>query len=202
MITDGLKYYRGGRGSYEAVEGDITRSSDGMYITTCVVNVDLLMCGIASHPCGNGNDYTLTPEQQLKILEFVQTERRKITEAEKVKSLDGWHKSGLRTWEEYCKPGELVTEDIVDEFANSVPPKTFKNGFVQAGEAYSTQPDENGVWRDTYTTFTYHGKDDAGRSLWLHNGYCFAGQTNNRVEVKTSLERRIEELRGGVETNG
>lgn len=200
MIAEDFRYYRGGRDCFEAVELDEVRS-DGMYITTCAVNVDLLMCGIEAFPCGNGDDLKLDPEQQLKILEFVQTERRKITEGETVKSLDGWHKSGLRTWEEYCKPGELVTEDIVDEFANSVPPKTFKNGFVQTGEAYSTQPDENGVWRDTYTTFTYHGKDDAGRSLWLHNGYCFVGQTNNRVEVKTSLERRIKELRG-VETNG
>lgn len=197
MIAENFRYYRGGRDCYEAVELDEVRS-DGMYITTCSVNVDLLACGIAVFPCGNGDDLKLDPELQLEILEFAQAERRKITEGEMVKSLDGWHKSGLRTWEEYCKPGELVTEDIVDEFANSVPPKTFKNGFVQAGEAYSTQPDENGAWRDTYTTFTYHGTDSAGRSLWLHNGYCFAGQTNNRVEVKTRLERRIEELREEV----
>lgn len=197
MIAEDFRYYRGGRDCYEAVELDEVRS-DGMYITTCVVNVDLLVCGITVFPCGNGDDLKLSPELQLKVLEFVQEERRKITEGETVKSLDGWHKSGLRTYEEYCKPGELVTEDIVDEFANSVPPKTFKNGFVQAGEAYSTQPDENGAWRDTYTTFTYHGTDSAGRSLWLHNGYCFAGQTNNMVEVKTRLERRIEELREEV----
>lgn len=197
MIAENFRYYRGGRDCYEAVEFDGVRS-DGMYITTCSVNVDLLACGITVFPCGNGDDLKLDPEPQLKVLEFAQAERRKITEGEMVKSLDGWRKSGLRTWEEYCKPGELVTEDIVDEFANSVPPKTFKNGFVQAGEAYSTQPDENGAWRDTYTTFTYHGTDSAGRSLWLHNGYCFAGQTNNRVEVKTRLERRIEELREEV----
>lgn len=197
MIAEDFRYYRGGRDCYEAVELDEVRS-DGMYITTCVVNVDLLACGITAFPCGNGDDLKLYPELQLKVLEFVKEERRKITEGETVKSLDGWHKSGLRTWEEYCKPGELVTEDIVDEFANSVHPVTFKNGFVQAGEAYSTQSDENGAWRDTYTTFTYHGIDSAGRSVWLHNGYCFAGQKINRVEVKTRLERRIEELREEV----
>ena len=196
MTTVDFKYYRGGRDCFEAVELEV--SKDGTYITTCVVNVDLLICGIDAYSCGNGDDLKLNPKWQLKVLEFVQRERRKITEDKTIKNLDGWYKSGLRTWGDYCKPGELVTEAIVDEFANSVPPKTFRNGFVQAGEAYDTQPDENGVWRNTYVTFTYHGKDGAGRSLWRFEGYCFVGQANNRVGVKTSLERRIEALRRGL----
>ncbi len=198
MFSDGLKYYRGGRDCFETVEGDITRR-DGMYITTCVINVDLLLCGITAFPCGNGEDYPLTPEQQLKVLKFVQAEREKLTEGKEVKSLDGWRRSGLPTWEDYCKPGELVTEDIVVNFVNSVPPTTLRSGYVQAGEAYDTQPDGNEIWRNTYTTFTYHGKDDAGRSLWLHNGYCFKNGTDNRVDIKTSVERRIEAVRGEIE---
>lgn len=194
-----LKYYRGGRDCFEAVEYDVTKDGGSIYITTCVVNLPLLIAGVATHPCGNGDDVKLTPEQQLEVLEFVQEERRKITESEAVKSLDGWHKSGLHTWEEYCKPGELVTEDVVDNFVNSVPPTTLRNGYVQAGEAYDSQPDGDGIWRDTYTTFTYHGKDDAGRSLWLHNGYCFKNGTDNRVDVKTSLERRIEAVQREAE---
>lgn len=194
-----LKYYRGGRGCFEAVEYDVTKDGGSIYITTCVVNLPLLTAGVATHPCGNGDDIKLTPEQQLEILEFVQEERRKITEGEEVKSLDGWHRSGLHSWEDYCKPGELVTEDIVDQFVNSVPPTTFRSGYVQAGEAYDSQPDGDSIWRDTYTTFTYHGKDSAGRSLWLHNGYCFKNGTDNKVDVKTSLERRIEAVRREVE---
>lgn len=194
MLSDAFRYYKSGNGRFETVEIDEVRS-DGMYITTCVVNVDLLTCGIEAFPCGNGDDYKLDLEQQLKILEFVRTERRKIVEKETVKSLGGWRKSGLRAWEEYCRPGELVTEDIVNGFANSVPPTTFTNGFVQAGEAYDGQPDEDGIWRNTYVTFTYHGKNGAGQPLWLYNGYCFAGETKNRVEVKTSLERRLETVR-------
>lgn len=161
------------------------------------MNVDLLICGVEVFQCGNGDDFKLNPEQQLKVLEFVQAERRKITEGKTIKTLDGWRKSGLRTWEDYCKPGELVTEDIVDEFVNSVPPVTFRNGIVQAGEAYSTQPDENGALKNTYITFTYHDKDSAGRSLWRFEGYCFVGQTNDRAQVKTSLERRLDGLKGG-----
>lgn len=201
MISKDFRYYRGGRDSYEAVELDEVRS-DGMYITTCLVNVNLLTCGIEAFPCGNGDDLKLTPEQQLEVLEFVQEERRKITEGEMVKSLDGWRKSGLGTFEEYCRPGELVTEDIVEHFANSVPPKTFERGFVQAGEPYNTEPDEKGIYRSTYITFTYHGKDDAALPLWLHNGYCFAGRTDNKVNPKTSLERRIEAVRDEIRKRG
>lgn len=192
-----LRYYRGSRDSYEVVEFDVTKGKE--YITTCAINVCLLLAGVKAFPCGNGDDEKLTPEQQLEILEYLQAERKKITEGEEVKSLDGWRRSGLHSWEEYCKPGELVAEDIVDEFANSVPPTTFRSGYVQAGEAYSYEPDDSDIWRDTYTTFTYHGKDGAGRSLWLHNGYCFKNGTDNRVSVETSLERRIKAVRGEIE---
>lgn len=195
MTTVDFKYYKGGRNCYETVELEI--SNNGTYVTTCVVNVDLLICGVEVFPCGNGDDFKLNPEQQLKVLEFVQAERRKITEGKTIKTLDDWRKSGLRTWEDFCKPGELVTEDIVDEFVNSVPPVTLRNGIVQAGEAYSTQPDENGALKNTYITFTYLDKDSAGRSLWRFEGYCFVGQTNDRAQVKTSLERRLDRLKGG-----
>lgn len=122
-----MKYYRGSLDSFEAVEFDVTKDSGSTYITTCVINVCLLLAGVTAFPCGNGDDVKLTPEQQLEVLEYLQAERKKITEGEAVKSLDGWHKSGLHLWEEYCKPGELVTEDIVDEFTNSVPPTTLRS---------------------------------------------------------------------------
>lgn len=95
MFSDGLKYYRGSKDSYEAVEADITRR-DGTYITTCVINVDLLLCGLTAFPCGNGEDYPLTPEQQLKVLEFIRRERKALTDKEAVKTLDGWHKVACR----------------------------------------------------------------------------------------------------------
>lgn len=186
------RYFRGSKDSFEAVEFDVTKDGGSTYITTCVINVCLLLAGVTAFPCGNGDDIKLTSEQQLEVLEYLQAERKKITEGEAIKSLDGWHKSGLHSWEEYCKPGELVTEDIVDEFTNSVPPTTLRSGYVQAGEACSSEQDDDGVWRDTYTTFTYHGKDGAGRSLWLHNGYCFKNGTDNKASTETSLERRIE----------
>lgn len=66
-------YYRGSQGSRETVTYDIVRGSQ--YITTCVVDVQLLLCGVKAFPCGNGDDVKLTAQQRLEILETVRDER-------------------------------------------------------------------------------------------------------------------------------
>ena len=91
-------YHRGSQNSREAVEFDITRR--GQYITTCVVDVDLLICGIKAFPCGNGDDVKLTPEQQLAILETVQQERKRITDSYPVKTYEGWRFDGYCFYKE------------------------------------------------------------------------------------------------------
>ena len=111
------KYLRGSRDSREIVEFDISKR--GQYITTCVVDVDLLLCGILSFPCGNGDDVTLTGQRQLDILELVQAEREKITSGIEVKTMESWYGSGLN-FDDYCFPGDTVGEDIVDYFVNVV----------------------------------------------------------------------------------
>lgn len=55
------KYLRGSKDSREVFEFDISKR--GQYITTCVVDVDLLLCGIKTFPCGNGDDFKLTGQQ-------------------------------------------------------------------------------------------------------------------------------------------
>lgn len=64
---------------------------------------------------------------------------------------------------------------------------------AQAGEAYNHVPDDKNRCRATYLTFVR-----LSSSQWRFAGYCYAGETTNRVEVETSLERRIKEAR----TNG
>lgn len=132
MLAQDFRYYRGGRDCYEAVELTVLHR-DGSYKTTCVVNVNLLLCGIQAHPCGDGDDLKLTPEQRLKVLEFVQAERKKITDSFPVKTYEGWQKSGLPTFEDYCSPGEEVDEAVVDHFVNSVPPVLLRSSCTQAG---------------------------------------------------------------------
>ena len=189
MLSEELKYFRGNGDRYDVVEARITRR-DGTYIVGCFINVDLLLCGITSFRCSNGEDYPLTPEQQLKVLEFVRREREKLTDREKVKTLYGWHRSGLPTFEDYCFPGDTVSGDIVDYFVNSVPPVLMRATCTQAGEAYSIEPDEDGKHRNTYTTFH---REPGGN--WIFDGYCFFGSNENRVNRPSRLEKRISELR-------
>lgn len=177
------KYLRGSRDSREAVEFDISRR--GQYITTCVVDVSLLLCGILSFPCGNGDDVTLTGQQQFDILELVQAERKKITSGIEVKTMESWYGSGLN-FDDYCFPGDVVGEDVVDYFVNVVPPVTLRYDCVQAGEEHSYERDDSGKYRATYTTF--HRTGD-GRCRF--DGYCFNGENKNRVE-KTYSQQRFE----------
>lgn len=167
-------YHRGTENSRESVEFDI-RKANGDYITTCVVDVDLLVFGVEVYPCGNGDDIKLTKQEQYDILTFAKAERIKIKTASAFpKNLVSWHESGLRTFEEYFAPGDMVTEDLVDYFVNIMPPKTMLSNCVQAGEVYSHEKDEHGNYRSTYLTFHKIGGD------WHFIGYCFAGETKNR----------------------
>lgn len=108
MISEVFRYYKGSPESRETVELDEVRS-DGMYITTCAVNLDLLMCGISVFPCGNGDDLKLDPEQQLKILDFAQAERKMLTDRDTVKTLDGWHESGCQHLRTTVSPATRLT---------------------------------------------------------------------------------------------
>ena len=191
------KYLRGSRDSREIVEFDISKR--GQYITTCVVDVDLLLCGILSFPCGNGDDVTLTGQQRLDILELVQAEREKITSGIDVKTMESWYGSGLN-FDDYCFPGDTVGEDIVDYFVNVVSPVTLRYDCMQAGEEHSCEPDGSGKYRATYTTF--HRTGD-GRCRF--DGYCFKGENQNRVEKTYSqqrFEKRLAEAREEAERDG
>jgi len=94
---------------------------------------------------------------------------------ENIKTLDMWHKSGIDTFNKFCKPGDLVDEDIAMEFANCVPPVTFNSSMIQCGEPYSHVDDpDTGKWKPTFATFTRSGEN------WKYCGTCFAGKTENK----------------------
>lgn len=191
------KYLRGSQDSREAVEFDITRR--GQYITTCVVDIDLLLCGIKAFPCGNGDDEKLTAEQQLKILELVQAERKKIRDRYPVKTYEGWLKSGLRTFEDYCFPGDMVDGEMVSHFINDLPPALMRSTCTQAGGEFSCEGDERGGYKPTYITFH---RIDADGGRWKFDGYCFYGENENRYLRPSRLEQRIEEARREAERHG
>ncbi len=181
-------YHRGSRNSRETIEFDIVRGDQ--YITTCVVDVDLLICGFNIFPCGNGNDVKLTPEQELHVLEMVQYERKKITDSYPIKTYDGWEESGLPKFEDYCFPSDEVDEAMVEHFITSVPPVLMWSSCMQAGEPYSIALDESsGRLRDTYTTF------HKTMGHWIFDGYCFFAKNENMNTGVPQIQRRIDRLR-------
>lgn len=184
-------YFKGGPDRRETVE---IETDDDMYgVTTCVIDIQLLICGIKTFPCGSGADYRLTSERRLEILEAVQKERMLYTEVE-VKTAEGWHNSGISYFEDYCKPGDLVDEAIVEHFVNSVPPHLMRSACTQAGEPYSTaKHPETGKYGNLWTTF--HRVDDG---LWRFDGECFSGENIDRAGDTSSLSRAIAEARKEV----
>ena len=182
-------YYKATRNSREAVAFDIMRGE--LYVTTCVVDVDLLICGIKTFPCGNGDDVTLTPQQRLEILELVQSERKAIVSREKVKTLAGWRDSCLN-FDEYIFLGDKVAQDIVDEMVNSVPPVTMCLTCTQSGEPFSAEPGDDGEMRDTYPTFhRVEGFLWQGERFWIFDGYCFRDENKSRYDHPGRLEQAI-----------
>ena len=190
-------YYRTEDKNREAVDFNIM---DGeQYVTTCVVDVDLLICGVKKFPCGNGNDETLTPQQRLEILELVRRERKGITSRERVKSLKGWRESGLN-FEEYILPGNEVMQGIVDEIVNGIPPVSLRKDCTQAGEPFSSEPTGNGGVMDTYITFRRIEEFLwRGERIWIFDGYCFRGENENRYRGKSQLERAIDKVKAEME---
>lgn len=188
-------YYRGSQGSRETVTYDIIRGRQ--YITTCVVDVQLLLCGVKAFPCGNGDDVKLTTQQRLEILETVREERKRITDRYPVKTYEGWQESGLPSFEDYRFPGDKVDDDMVQHFVDSVPPVLMLSFCTQAGEPYSSEADERGVRRPTFTTF-----HDLGGGYWQFDGYCFYKENTNRYTRKPRIEELIDEARREVGTDG
>ncbi len=182
------KYYRGSGLSRESVSFEAPDRFYGK--TDVVIDVGLLIDGIKSFPCGSGDDWTLTLKQRLDILKAVRDGRKPYTEAA-LKTADGWHNSGIGTFGDYCKPGDLVDEGIVNHFVNSVPPHLMWESCTQAGEPYSHERDpETGKYRATWTTFHREGPD-----TWRFDGECFSRENIHRAGELSRLERAIEETR-------
>lgn len=193
MAVENMRYYKGTKGESENISIDIMTGRGG-YITTCAINVQLLTAGVRTFPCGNGDDFKLSPEIYLETLEFLQEQRKEITDRYPVKTYEGWKESGLPTFEDYCSPGDEVDEAVVDHFVNSVPPVLLRSSCTQAGEAYNCEPDERtGRHRDTYTTF-----HRAGEGRWIFDGYCFYGENENRVTGPSRLQQLIDEVKREV----
>lgn len=95
-----------------------------------------------------------------------------------MKTLKGWCEFSDRTGKEsiydYLRVGDIVAEDIVDNFMNMLPPRAMSSGYLQIGETYSHVYDNSRALRPTYMTFA---KCDG---QWRFYGNCFAYETVDR----------------------
>ncbi|MDP2843757.1 hypothetical protein [uncultured Acetobacterium sp.] len=96
-----------------------------------------------------------------------------------IKTLDGWCEFSDRTGKEsihdYLNFGDIVSEDVVDNFMDMLPPRAMSYGYLQVGEAYDHIYDTDGRLRAIYLTFAkYNGQ-------WRYYGNCFAWDTVDKT---------------------
>jgi hypothetical protein len=73
-------------------------------------------------------------------------------------------------------PGDMVEDDLVEDFINCLPPTSLSSYCFQMGEPYAYRYDpETKQTRSVYLTFSRLNK-----SLWIYKGKCFAGETIER----------------------
>lgn len=99
-----------------------------------------------------------------------------------MKNMEDWYKSNVGDFDKFCKPGDVVAQDIVDEFENSMPPVTFHQNFIQSGEPYSHELDkEDNKFKATYTTF------EKENGYWIYKGVCFKGKNRDTLNKNEKL---------------
>ena len=104
------------------------------------------------------------------------------------KTLDDWHNSEFNYFDDFCKPGDNVSQDIIDYFINSYPPITNYENFVQGGEPYDAMMDpEDNKFKSRYTTF----KKENG--IWIYKGNCFKNKDYDLDYKKVSNSEENEE---------
>jgi len=78
---------------------------------------------------------------------------------------------------EEARPGDYVTQAVVDDAIDCLPPVRMKDSCSQMGEPHSIKFDERtGKWRNTYATFRKVG-GEYPNGIWEYCGHCFAGET-------------------------
>lgn len=108
----------------------------------------------------------------------------------KPKTIEDWNKSKEDYFDKFFKPGDIVGQDVVEYFVNALPPITFRDDFIQAGEPYSNQIDpEDKKFKATYITF------EKGEDNWIYKGNCFKDKNydityeNEEMEECEDLEQ-------------
>lgn len=75
--------------------------------------------------------------------------------------------------------GDYVSQDVVDDALNCLPPACMSSVCAQMGEPYSMRQDpDTSRWRNTYATFRHVTSGVDG--IWQYCGHCFQGENVER----------------------
>ena len=75
--------------------------------------------------------------------------------------------------------GDYVSQEVVDDAMDILPPVCMSSACSQVGEPHSTRLGPNtGKYRNTYETFKRVTEGQDG--IWQYCGDCFAGETTKR----------------------
>lgn len=152
------------------------------------VSVDAFL-GHAKHfKNQDGEIIKLSPEQIYAVLLCFYRESNKYRLNDKPKTMDEWHKSGMPNFDYYASVGDVVDEEIYDNFLEILPPAAMSYGYLQVGEPSNHLKDDDGVYRPTFMTFAK--KDNE----WHYLGHCFPGKTENRMKPRLFHSHYLELL--------
>ena len=91
------------------------------------------------------------------------------------------------SFDRIAKAGDLVEEEIVDQFINCVPPACMRSDCMQCGEPYSHREDpDTKRYRATYTTFS-----KVTDEIYEYRGHCFNGETLERGEEPVYVQEEL-----------
>lgn len=99
----------------------------------------------------------------------------------------------VRTWDDFiCEAsqvGNYVTESVVDDLLDSLPPLCMTSELAQMGKPMALKQDpDTGEWRKTYVTFRRVTYPCSWRpeAVWEYCGNCFAGESRERWRTPES----------------
>lgn len=92
-----------------------------------------------------------------------------------MKTMHEWdvfvRKTGKRSIHSYLKPGERVSEDIIEYLKNIVPPRNLEEKYFQVGTQNGYRINTEGKAKATYMTF-----EKKATGVWEYKGNCLAGE--------------------------
>lgn len=90
-----------------------------------------------------------------------------------------------------AKPGDFVTQAVVDNAMDCLPPVCMSARCSQMGEPYSSKLDEKtGEWRSVYATFRKVG-GEWPNGIWEYCGHCFRGETVERGKEMAHIQNLL-----------